>query len=134
MAHALQMIEGGLAAPHCMKELAGGKVLVLSEKDHHGPHRIGCVAQERLALRRQAESIRRVLCEEAEAGEVSQEAEEGPRMGLRPPGELFARLWSIAEQVGDVQLRDHVEGLGRPEGVGRLPENVSVGFAMSGLQ
>src|SRR2546430_6633660 len=117
-----------------MEELAGGKVLVLSDKDHHGPHRIGCVAQERLALRRQAESIRLVLREEAEAGEVTKEAKEGPRMGLRPLGELFARLRSIAEQVGDVQLRDHVEGLGRPEGVGRLPEYVSVGFARNGLQ
>jgi hypothetical protein len=29
-------------------------------------------------------------------------------------------------------LRDHVEGLARPECVGRLPENVSVGFAGDG--
>ena len=129
MAHAVEVIEGGLAALHRMQKRPGRQVLVLSEEDHHGPHGIRGVGQERLALGRQAESIRLVLREEPEGGEVSQEAEQGARMGLRPSREVFARLRSVAEQVGDAQLRDHVEGLGRPERVGRFPENVSIGLA-----
>jgi hypothetical protein len=69
-------------------------------------------AAKRRADWRQFEAAVRILGEDTGAREQPQHAAERPRVGSRLGGERLGRLRALGEQIGDTEVRSHVERLG----------------------
>jgi len=114
-AHPVDVVEGGLAGPHAMQQMAPRPQMGLAElQARHGAQRSGHVGAETGAERRQGETAGGDLGQQPDAGEKAQNTFERGRVRSGRQRQLVAPLRTVRQPVGDTELGGDVDGLRHP--------------------
>lgn len=104
-----QPLEGRLAGPHGLEQVAPAAMLLLAQHDRHRPHGIRPILAEELGRRVEAESSVGLLGEHALVGQGAENSIQRPGRHADRGGDLSGRPRAGRQVVGDPELRGGVD-------------------------